>query len=89
MKISELKEKRIITKDGTFMPLVFVEIGITAAYAGVALAHGGRELDKHIRDNKHKFSHLNIPNKNRVYTPINYGEAEIASLTMSTDDIKY
>ena len=89
MKICELKERKIVTKDGHFMPLVFAVIHIPAAYAGVALAHGGRELDKHMRDNKHKFSHLNIPNKNRVYTPINYGEAEIASLTMSTDDIKY
>lgn len=36
MKISELKEKRIVTKDGHFMPLVFVDIAIPAAYAGVA-----------------------------------------------------
>ncbi|MGN0088667.1 MAG: hypothetical protein ACI35Y_06545 [Candidatus Limimorpha sp.] len=88
MKISELKEKRIVTKDGHFMPLVFVDIAIPAAYAGVALVQGGRELDKQIKDNKHKFSHLNVFN-NRVYTPINYGEAEVASLTMSIDDIKY
>lgn len=88
MIISELKEKRIVTKDGHFMPLVFVDIAIPAAYAGVALVQGGRELDKQIKDNKHKFSHLNVFN-NRVYTPINYGEAEVASLTMSIDDIKY
>ena len=88
MKISELKEKRIVTKDGHFMPLVFVDIAIPAAYAGVALVQGGRELDKQIKDNKHKFSHLNVFN-NRVYTPINYGEAEVTSLTMSIDDIKY
>ena len=88
MKISELKEKRIVTKDGHFMPLVFVDIAIPAAYAGVALVQGGREFDKQIKDNKHKFSHLNVFN-NRVYTPINYGEAEVASLTMSIDDIKY
>ena len=88
MKISELKEKRIVTKDGHFMPLVFVDISIPAAYAGVALVQGGRELDKQIKDNKHKFSHLNVFN-NRVYTPINYGEAEVASLTMSIDDVKY
>ena len=89
MKISELKEKRIVTKDGHFMPLVFVDIAtIPAAYAGVALVKGGQERDKQIKDNKHKFSHLNVFN-NRVYTPINYGEAEVASLTMSIDDIKY
>lgn len=88
MKISELKEKRIVTKDGHFMPLVFVDVAIPAAYAGVALVQGGRELEKQIKDNKHKFSHLNVFN-NRVYTPINYGEAEVASLTMSIDDIKY
>lgn len=89
MKISELKEKKIVTKDGHFMPLVFVDISIPAAYAGVALVQGGRELDKQIKDNKHKFSHLNVFNKNRVYTTINYGKAEVASLTMSIDDIKY
>ena len=88
MKISELKEKRIVTKDGHFMPLVFEDVAIPAAYAGVALVQGGRELEKQIKDNKHKFSHLNVFN-NRVYTPINYGEAEVASLTMSIDDIKY
>lgn len=88
MKISELKEKKIVTKDGTFMPLVFVGLEFPVAYAGVALVQGGRELDKQIKDNKHKFSHLNVFN-NRVYTPINYGEAEVASLTMSIDDIKY
>ena len=88
MKISELQERKIVTKDGHFMPLVFVDIAIPAAYAGVALVQGGRELDKQIKDNKHKFSHLNVFN-NRVYTPINYGEAEVASLTMSIDDIKY
>jgi hypothetical protein len=89
MKISELKEKKIVTKDGHFMPLVFVDLSIPAAYAGVALVQGGRELDKQIKDNKHKFSHLNVFNKNRVYTTINYGKAEVASLTMSIDDIKY
>ena len=89
MKISELKEKRIITKDGTFMPLVFVGLELPAAYAGVALMQGGRELNKQIKDNKHKFSSLNMLNKNRTYTPINYGEAEVASLTLSIDDIKY
>jgi len=89
MKISELKEKRIVNKDGHFMPLVIVEIGIPVAYAGVALVQGSRELDKHIKDNKHKFSHLNVFNNNRAYTPISYGEAEVASLTMSIDDIKY
>ena len=88
MIISKLKEKRIVTKDGHFMPLVFVDVAIPAAYAGVALVQGGRELEKQIKDNKHKFSHLNVFN-NRVYTPINYGEAEVASLTMSIDDIKY
>jgi hypothetical protein len=89
MKISELKEKKIVTKDGHFMPLVFVDLSIPAAYAGVALVQGGRELEKQIKDNKHKFSHLNVFNKNRVYTTINYGKAEVASLTMSIDDIKY
>lgn len=89
MKISELQERKIVTKDGHFMPLVFVDLSIPAAYAGVALVQGGRELDKQIKDNKHKFSHLNVFNNNRVYTPINYGEAEVASLTMSIDDIKY
>lgn len=89
MKISELQERKIVTKDGHFMPLVFVDLSIPTAYAGVALVQGGRELDKQIKDNKHKFSHLNVFNKNRVYTPINYGEAEVASLTMSIDDIKY
>ena len=89
MKISELKEKKIVTKDGTFMPLVFVGLELPAAYAGVALVQGGRELNKQIKDNKHKFSHLNVFNNNRAYTPISYGEAEVASLTMSIDDIKY
>lgn len=89
MKISELKEKKIVTKDGHFMPLVFVDLSIPAAYAGVALVQGGRELEKQIKDNKHKFSHLNVFNKNRLYTTINYGKAEVASLTMSIDDIKY
>lgn len=89
MKISELKEKRIVTKDGYFMPLVFVEIGVPAAYVGYAFVQGGRELSNNMKDNKHKFSHLNVFNNNRAYTPINYGEAEVASLTMSIDDIKY
>ena len=89
MKSSELKEKRIVTKDGHFMPLVFVGLEFPVAYAGVMLVQGGRELNKQVKDNKHKFSHLNVFNINRVYTPINYGEAEVASLTMSLDDIKY
>lgn len=89
MKISELQERKIVTKDGHFMPLVFVDLSIPAAYAGVALVQGGRELDKQIKDNKHKFSSINMLNKNRAYTPINYGEAEVASLTLSIDDIKY
>lgn len=71
------------------MPLVFVGLELPAAYAGVALVQGGRELNKQIKDNKHKFSHLNVFNNNRAYTPISYGEAEVASLTMSIDDIKY
>lgn len=87
MKISELKEKRIITKDGHFIPLVFSDIYISAKVIGVGAVFAGKEISKQIKDNK--FSLPEMCRESLPYTPICVESIDVRKLALSIDDIKY
>ncbi len=44
MNVEKLKETRIVSKEGNFLPLVFIDLSIPAAYVGVATTAGARNF---------------------------------------------
>lgn len=87
MKISELKEKKIVTKDGHFIPLVFSDIYISAKVIGVGAVFAGKEISKQIKDNKFSLPEMCI---DEAYTLVgegnDYGAEAIATLLKRMED---
>ena len=90
MDIKKLQEKRIVSKEGHFLPLVFVDIGIPAAFAAVYVGAGatfaGREIQKEWNNRKKNYSPipLLIP-----YRPIISNKEEKKMLLDSINDIQF
>lgn len=84
MKISELKETKIVTNDYHFMPLIFADLPASACAAGAMKLFS--EIGKQVKDNK--FSIPKIYQKD-FYTNICKKTIDIEKLSLSIVDITY
>lgn len=55
MDIKDLTKKQIIHKDGAFMPLVFVDMALPAAYVGVAAMAAKPQVNSKIDQKKREW----------------------------------
>ena len=85
MDIKKLQATRIVAKEGQFLPLVFVDIGIPAAFAAGA-TFAGREIKTEWNNRKNKFTPIPqlVP-----YRTISPSEDEKGKLINSIDDIQF
>lgn len=86
MDIVKLKETRIVSKNGHFLPLVFVDIGVPAAYLVAGATFAGREINKEWNNKKKNYSliPLLIP-----YRKIKNNSEEKEHLLDSINDILF
>lgn len=86
MNIQKLKETCIVSKDGHFLPLVFVDMSIPAVYVGAGATFAGREIQKEWNNRKKSYSPipLQIP-----YRPIITNKEEEKMLLDSINDIQF
>lgn len=87
MNIRELAEKKIISKDGHFIPLVFVDMSVPTAFVGAAATAATKNINQNINDNKKKFSA--IPVFSGICSKNVLNKEDIRNLLYSTDDIVY
>ena len=88
MKLQEIAEKKLISKDGHFMPLIFVDMSIPSVYVGAAATYAGRQISANMNDNKkNKFSP--IPILAYEFPKIKMQKGAIDVLTDSINDINY
>lgn len=85
MDIKKLQETRIVSKEGHFLPLVFVDIGIPAAFAAGA-TFAGREIKTEWNNRKSKYTPIPqlVP-----YRTTSLSENEKEKLIKSIDDIQF
>lgn len=86
MNIQELKKTCIVSKEGHFLPLVFVDISIPAAYVAAGVTFVGRDIQKEWNNRKKNYSPipLLIP-----YRPIITNKEEKKMLLDSVNDIQF
>lgn len=86
MKIRKLQEIRIVTKEGHFLPLIFVDMSVPAAYMAAGATFAGREIQKEWNNRKKSYSPipLVIP-----YRPTLGTSEERERLICSIDDIQF
>lgn len=86
MDLKKLQEKRIVSKEGHFLPLVFVDMSVPAVYVGVGATFAGREIQKEWNNRKKNYSPipLLIP-----YRPIMTNKEEKKMLLDSINDIQF
>lgn len=87
MKLQEIAEKKLISKDGHFMPLIFVDLSVPSVYVGAAATYAGRQMSANMNDNKKKFSPTPSPTCAIQRIKIQKGGIDI--LTDSISDINY
>ena len=82
MNIKKLQETRIVAKDGHFLPLVFADMTIPAAF----MAAGAKSLQTEWDNRKKKFSPVPrlIP-----YHPVSSCVDDREIIINSTDDIRF
>lgn len=87
MKLDDLKKKQIVTGDGHFMPVVFVDMSIPTAMIGAGATLAARELNKQLKDNI-----ITLPKSagnNLPYKSICAETADMKILALSIDDIAF
>lgn len=82
MDLRELKKNLVVTNEGHFMPLVFVEVGIPAAI----IAMGAKNVYKELKTNRFDSAPLSVVGQ---YVPICVDKGDLSVLALSIDDIKY
>lgn len=88
MKLQKIAEKKLISKDGHFVPLVFVDMAVPAVYVGAAATYAGRQISANMNDNKKK-NYSSIPNLACEFQKIKMQKSAIDVLTDSVNDINY
>ena len=86
MDIKKLQEKRIVSKEGPFLPLVFVDMSVPAVYVGVGATFAGREIQKEWNNRKKSYSPIPLLVPYR-HTSGSFEERE--RLISSIDDIHF
>lgn len=87
MKIDDLKKKQVVTKDGHFMPIVFVDLSIPTAAVAAGCTYAGKEINRKI--NATNFPLPQIGCNLSPYTSISTEKASLRALALSVDDITY
>lgn len=85
MKIQEIARRRIISNDGHFVPLVFVDMSIPSALVGMAAMAASKSLNN--GNNKKKFS--DIPATLAEYSRAKFTGTDVNGLIFSINDINY
>ncbi len=86
MNIKTLKETRIVSKEGHFLPLVFVDMSVPAVYVGVGATFAGREIQKEWNNRKKNYSPIPLLTP---YRPIITNKEEKKMLLDSISDIQF
>lgn len=86
MDLKDLKKNLLVTNEGHFMPLVFVEMGIPAAIIAMGAKNVYTEASKEIKTNRFDSVPLSIVGQ---YVPICVNKGDLSMLALSIDDIKY
>ena len=89
MDIEELRKTQVVTKDGHFMPLVFVDMSVPTAAIGAMCTYAGRSIDQKVKENKNKMSVHFSKAKGFAFTPISNKPQELSQLALSIDDVIY
>lgn len=87
MEINELRKKQIVTKDGHFMPLIFVDMSIPSAMIGAGATLAARELNKQLKNIV-----MPVPKSlvgNLPYVSICAESADMNTLALSIDDVTF
>ena len=86
MNIKTLQEKRIVSKEGHFLPLVFVDMSVPAVYVGAGATFAGREIQKEWNNRKKNYSPIPLLTP---YRPIITNKEEKKMLLDSISDIQF
>lgn len=86
MDIKKLQEKRIVSKEGHFLPLIFVDMSVPAAYMAAGATFAGREIQKEWNNRKKSYSPIPLLVPYR-HTSGSFEERE--RLISSIDDIHF
>ncbi|MCQ2075465.1 MAG: hypothetical protein MJZ20_00295 [Bacteroidaceae bacterium] len=86
MNIENLKETRIVSKGGHFLPLVFVDMSIPAAYVAAGATYAGREIQKEWNNRKINYSPIPLL---ASYCEIKINTEEKEHLLNSINDILF
>ncbi len=86
MKIEDLKTNRIVTKDGHFMPLVFVDMSIPTAAIAVGAVKLGNQIEQEFKDNKKSVGNGYCQFAYNYINP-SHSRSDLMSLATSIDDI--
>lgn len=87
MEIKELKKKQIVTKDGHFMPMIFVDMSIPSAMIGAGATLAAKELNKQLKNTvmpEPQSLVANLP-----YVSISAGSTDMNALALSIDDVAF
>ena len=86
MNINKLQETRIVTKEGHFLPLVFVDMSVPAVYVGAGATFAGREIQKEWNNRKKSYAPIPLLTP---YRTINKTTEEKEQLLNSINDIQF
>lgn len=86
MDIKKLQEKHIVSKEGHFLPLVFVDMSVPAVYVGAGATFAGREIQKEWNNRKKSYSPIPLLTP---YRSINNTTEEKEQLLNSINDIQF
>ena len=86
MNINKLQETRIVTKEGHFLPLVFIDMSVPAVYIGAGATFAGREIQKEWNNRKKNYSPIPLLTP---YRAINSATEEKEKLLNSINDIQF
>lgn len=87
MNIDDLKKRMVVTRDGHFMPLVFVDMSIPTAAVGAGCATLSKELAKQIK--KSVYVSPKVYGHKFPYVSICAETADVNSLALSIDDVTF